>query len=84
MSGYDGRRGYLQHLVVKSEFRKLGIGTNLYKACLDALQKLGLYKTHLFVQATNHAGESFWQKQGWVLREEVHMYSFNTSKNLNI
>ena len=84
MSGHDGRRGYLQHLVVKPAYRKLGIGKALYLSCLTALQEIGIYKTHLFVQATNSMGDNFWQKQGWTLREEVRMYSFNMSKNLNI
>ena len=84
MSGHDGRRGYLQHLVVKPAYRKLGIGKALYLSCLTALQDIGIYKTHLFVQATNSMGEDFWKKQGWTLREEVRMYSFNMSGNANI
>ena len=84
MSGHDGRRGYLQHLVVKPEHRKIGIGKALYRSCLVALERIGIYKTHLFVQSTNTLGDAFWQKQDCTLREEVRMYSFNTSKNLNI
>lgn len=84
MSGHDGRRGYLQHLIVTPEFRKLGIGKALYSACLSALQDIGIYKTHLFVQKTNTSGEMFWKKQGCVFRDEVLMFSFNTSPNENI
>lgn len=84
MSGHDGRRGYLQHMIVRPEFRKQGIGKALYSACLFALQAIGIYKTHLFVQKTNTAAEEFWKRQGWVFRDEVHMFSFNASPNENI
>lgn len=84
MSGHDGRRGYLQHMVVRPEFRNQGIGKALYSACLSALQSVGIYKTHLFVQKSNSSGEEFWRKQGWVFRNEVLMFSFNASPNENI
>ena len=84
MSGHDGRRGYLQHMIVRPEFRKQGIGKDLYSACLSALQAIGIYKTHLFVQKTNVAAEEFWKRQGWVFRDEVLMFSFNASPNENI
>lgn len=84
MSGHDGRRGYLQHMIVRPEFRKQGIGKALYSACLSALQAIGIYKTHLFVQKTNVAAEEFWKRQGWVFRDEVLMFSFNASPNENI
>jgi len=84
MSGHDGRRGYLQHLIVTPEFRRQGIGKALYSACLAALQKIGIYKTHLFVQKSNSSGEEFWREQGWVFRDEVLMFSFNASPNENI
>ena len=84
MCGHDGRRGYLQHLVVREEFRKRGIGEKLFKKCLDGLENIGIYKTHLFVQRTNGPGNRFWSGKGWQLREDVHMYSLNRSSNENI
>lgn len=83
MSGHDGRRGYLQHLAVKPEYRKQGIGVGLFTACLDALQKIGIYKTHIFVLKTNETGNNFWRNQGWFLRDEINMYSYNRSENTN-
>ena len=84
MSGHDGRRGYLQHLVVKSQYRRQGIGEKLVKACLNALAQEGVLKTHLFVFKDNGSGNSFWSARGWILRDEIHMYSFNNSTSENI
>ena len=84
MSGHDGRRGYLQHLIVEPQFRRQGIGEKLVQSCLDALAKEGILKTHLFVFKDNDLGNSFWSDRGWMLRDEINMYSFNGSFRENI
>lgn len=84
MSGHDGRRGYLQHLAVRPEYRRQGIGAALVQACLDALLERGIAKTHLFVFTTNDTGNRFWQDRGWTFRVDINMYSFNRSSNDNV
>jgi ribosomal protein S18 acetylase RimI-like enzyme len=84
MCGHDGRRGYLQHLVVMPGHRKQGIGEELFIACINALQKIGVHKTHIFVLKTNDLGNKFWADKGWNLREDINMYSYNSSSNENI
>lgn len=84
MCGHDGRRGYLQHLLVIPEFRNNGIGEILFKKCLLALEKINIYKTHLFVLKNNSLGNKFWVKRGWKLRDDINIYSYNNSKNPNI
>ncbi len=83
MCGHDGRRGYLQHLVVLPEYRNRGIGEKLFMACIDALQKIGISKTHIFVFKTNDLANKFWTDKGWIFREEINMYSYNSSSNEN-
>ncbi len=83
LCGHDGRRGYLQHLVVRPEHRNKGVGEELVKKCIDALDKIGISKTHIFVFKTNDPGNSFWAGKGWQLREDVNMYSYNPSENVN-
>jgi ribosomal protein S18 acetylase RimI-like enzyme len=83
MCGHDGRRGYLQHLVVRPECRKQGIGEALFMACIHALQKIGIHKTHIFVFKTNDLANKFWVDKGWVLRDEINMYSYNSSSSEN-
>lgn len=83
MSGHDGRRGYLQHLVVLPAYRRQGIGAALVNACLAALDREGITKTHIFVFADNTPGNAFWRAQGWVPRDEINMYSYITSGSEN-
>ncbi len=76
MSGHDGRRGYLQHLIVLPAYRKLGIGSDLVEHCLVALERLGIMKTHIDVFKTNLQARSFWEHKQWKLRTDIHRYSF--------
>lgn len=77
LCGYDGRRGYLYHLAVDTEFRRKGIAKALIEACLTALKKKGGDKCHLFVFNENEAGKMFWQKIGWQERNDISVYSKN-------
>ena len=83
MSGHDGRRGYLQHLLVLPEFRRRGIATALVERCLSALECLGIQKNHLDVQKSNDIGSAFWESQGWTLRNDIKRYSFIRSGGEN-
>jgi N-acetylglutamate synthase len=84
MCGHDGRRGYLQHLVVKQEFRRKGIGEKLFRQCIDALKETGIDKTHIFVFRNNDLAHDFWMNRGWQQRDDVAMYSYNASSNKNV
>lgn len=83
MCGHDGRRGYLQHLLVLPDFRGQGIANGLVQRCLSSLEALGIGKCHLDVLKTNDAAASFWQKQGWKLRQDIDRYSFTRPGNEN-
>ena len=83
MSGHDGRRGYLQHLVVLPEYRRQGVGEELTLSCIAALQGSGIEKVHLFVLKTNRLANNYWTSKGWQLREDLNMYSCNSSINEN-
>ncbi len=84
MCGHDGRRGYLQHLVVDQKYRGKGLGDKLANSCIKALEKIGILKTHLFVFKTNVLGNTFWSNRGYKLRDDVNMYSFINSHNKNV
>ncbi|RDU95081.1 GNAT family N-acetyltransferase [Trinickia dinghuensis] len=75
MCGHDGRRGYLQHLVVRVEHRRQGIADALVERCLTALDALGIRKSHVDVFKTNEAAAAFWARQGWKLRTDIDRYS---------
>ena len=75
LGGHDGRRGYLQHLAVAEGFRRQGLGTRLFRCCVEALGRDGIAKTHLFVLNENELGLGFWQRAGCERRGDVVLFS---------
>lgn len=71
MAGHDGRRGYIYHTAVAPACRHQGIGTALVEAALSALRKEGISKVALVAFARNREGNAFWEKQGFVLRDDL-------------
>lgn len=81
--GHDGRRGYLQHVVVEPSYRGRGIAQELVRRCVDRLEAEGIVKTHLDVLADNAAARDFWQRRGWKRRDDIVRYSLIRSTNPN-
>ncbi|RKF22313.1 GNAT family N-acetyltransferase [Alginatibacterium sediminis] len=79
--GTDGRRAYLQHLAVSKEYRRRNIASELLRHTIQALAQIGISKTHLFVHVDNVKAQHFYEKLGWFARDEVRMYSFNSTSN---
>lgn len=76
MAGHDGRRGYLQHLIVAPAHRHIGLASRLVNASLDRLQAEGILKSHIDVLLSNEAAMAFWEKIGWRRRTDIVRYSF--------
>ncbi len=83
MCGHDGRRGYLQHLVVSPGFRRRGIANALVEASLLKLEQLGIGKCHVDVFKTNTLASRYWESQGWKLRTDIDRYSLIRSQSDN-
>ncbi|RYF50335.1 MAG: GNAT family N-acetyltransferase [Cytophagaceae bacterium] len=81
MCGHDGRRGYLQHVVVDPPHRGGGIAHDLVSRCLDGLEDAGIVKVHIDVLVTNDVANDYWTRRGWIRRDDIHRYSFNRSGN---
>jgi len=75
LGGHDGRRGYLQHLLVVPALRRSDLATRLVDRCLDALAREGIRKSHVDVFTDNATGNAFWLATGWTLRSDIHRYS---------
>lgn len=74
LCGHDGRRGCLYHVCVRESYRKHGIGQQMVKACLEALQEEKINKVNLIAFRKNEVGNRFWQSLGWKFREDVNYY----------
>ncbi|RXN90155.1 GNAT family N-acetyltransferase [Achromobacter aloeverae] len=83
MCGHDGRRGYLQHLVVAADHRRKGVASALVERCLSELEEIGIVKTHIDVIKTNAAAREYWERQGWTLRTDIDRYSFVRNGTIN-
>jgi len=75
MCGHDGRRGYLQHVVVDQAYRGKGVANELVERCLTELEKLGIDKTHIDVFVDNELANDYWTRRGWHQRNDIYRYS---------
>lgn len=71
MSGHDGRRGFIYHTAVRKEYRGQGIGRKLVDAAMAALESEGIHKAALVVFGKNTTGNSFWEKAGFTVRDDL-------------
>ena len=83
MCGHDGRRGYLQHLIVSPKQRGKGIAQKMVSLCIERLESLGIVKAHIDVLITNETAIQYWIKRGWKKREDIYRFSFINSTNNN-
>lgn len=84
LAGSDGRRGYIYHMSVSEDRRRQGIGTKLVNTCLSALEQEGINKVALLVFKYNDAGNAFWEKLGFSLREDVAYRNRSLSEMIRI
>ncbi|UXJ51784.1 GNAT family N-acetyltransferase [Pseudomonas citronellolis] len=74
--GHDGRRGYLQHLVVDAPYRGRGLARRMLDEALARLARLGIGKSHVFVLRDAPEALAFWEGQaGWGRRDDILIYS---------
>lgn len=72
MAGSDGKRAYIYHTAVSKDFRGKGIGKALVEKCLEKLTEMKIHKVALLCFKTNEEGNSFWEKQGFLLRSDIN------------
>lgn len=83
MAGHDGRRGYLQHVIVAPSYRGRDLARTLVARCIAALHAQKIQKVHLDVLADNTPALSFWQHLGWSRRDDIARFSFTTVEDEN-
>lgn len=71
LSGHDGRRGFIYHITVLSEYRKQGIALNLVNHAMNALEQQGIHKVALVVFENNEIGNAFWESIGFTGRDDL-------------
>lgn len=71
MCGHDGRRGFIHHTTVKTEYRGKGIGKKLVDSAVSALEAEGIHKVALVAFKKNIPGNLFWEKAGFTERDDL-------------
>ncbi len=71
LCGNDGRRGFIYHTAVDEKYRKMGVGGSLLNAVVDELKIIGINKAALVVKSDNKIGNDFWEKQGFITRDDL-------------
>ncbi|HKZ39456.1 MAG TPA: GNAT family N-acetyltransferase [Candidatus Hodarchaeales archaeon] len=72
LGGFDGRRGWVHHLAVSSDFRHLGIGTMIMKELQGRFEHLcTAVKLKLEVVSSNMEVIAFYKQLGWDERPEL-------------
>lgn len=72
LAGHDGRRGFIHHMTVLTEYRKQKIATKLLKYTMNAFEKEGIHKVALLTFKKNTAANAFWEKCGFTVRDDVN------------
>ena len=65
LGGFDGRRGMIYHMAVKSEYRNQGIGDQLVAELEDRLKKKGCIRSYLLIVPENDNALKFYTHRGW-------------------
>ena len=71
MAGHDGRRGFIQHMLVSAEYRGQGIGRKLAESAVNALDGEEISKVALVAYTNNEQGNAFWERMGFNLRTDI-------------
>jgi ribosomal protein S18 acetylase RimI-like enzyme/8-oxo-dGTP pyrophosphatase MutT (NUDIX family) len=71
IAGYDGIRGWIYHLAVAAEKRRLGVATALMREAEARLSELGCPKVNLQVRATNAAVVGFYKALGYIAEDRL-------------
>lgn len=69
--GNDGRRGYIYHTAVHPDYRHNGIATKLVNQAMLVLKSIGIHKVALVVFDRNVAGNAFWERLGFSVRDDL-------------
>lgn len=75
LGAFDGRRGMIYHLAVRSDFRRMGVGQALLAEVEKRLQAKGCLKCLLVVVEDNLGAMQFYEECGWNLVPEDRIFS---------
>lgn len=82
LTGHDGRRGLIHHMLVHPDFRRMGVASRLVKEAENALQREGIFKVYELVFKDNDAANAFWETEGYTLRTNILFRNKSLNENI--
>lgn len=79
LAGYDGFRGWIYHLAVDEDRRRVGIGEMMMTEAEKNLRLWGCIKINLQIRSTNTGVIRFYQRIGYKIEDHVSMGKLLTS-----
>ena len=80
LCGHDGRTGCFYHVCVKETLRRQGIGRRMVEEAVRALKQEQISKISLFAFTENSLGNEFWNRLGFVRREDMFNYEWQLNE----
>ena len=77
LAGHDGRRGFIHHMAVSPDYRRMGVGRSLATEADKRIKQAGIKKTHIFCYKNNQLGQPFWKAMGFTKRDDIDVFSFD-------
>jgi len=75
LAGHDGRRGFLHHVAVATDYRRRGVGRAMVEWCVKAVTAEGIGRCLILVNEGNNEAKEFWRHIGWIDRPNVQVMS---------
>jgi ribosomal protein S18 acetylase RimI-like enzyme len=73
MGAWDGRRGWINHLAVKQDRQKMGIGTALLRELERRMKRKGARKVNAQIYQWNQRSIDFFKTAGYAVHEDLIM-----------
>ncbi len=67
----DGRKGWINRLAVKPDYRREGVGSQLIAFCEARFKSQGLGMTCCLIEDWNEASLALFQEAGYALRKDI-------------
>jgi ribosomal protein S18 acetylase RimI-like enzyme len=73
MGAWDGRRGWINHLAVKQDHQRMGIGTALVRELERRMKRKGARKVNAQIYQWNQRSIDFFKTAGYAVHEDLIM-----------
>ena len=83
MGTYDGHRGRIKRLAVKSDCRRSGLGHQIVSELESRFAERGIFRVRLEVWAENKSAQTFWENLGYQLQSDIRYYLRNFDQSVD-